>query len=128
MKRLTLILASLLLAPALLAWSAPADARGRWRSGFYLNFVVPWPSYYYWGPHYGYYGGYPYSYYPSPVIVEREGPITYVERSDTEGSSESAQSAAAPIWWYWCAGEQRYYPYVRECPSGWQRVPPQAKK
>ena len=26
-------------------------------------------------------------------------------------------------WWYYCDASTSYYPYVRECPSGWQRVP-----
>jgi hypothetical protein len=27
-------------------------------------------------------------------------------------------------WWYYCAGSKMYYPYVKECPGGWQRVAP----
>jgi hypothetical protein len=27
-------------------------------------------------------------------------------------------------WWYWCEAYQEYYPYVTDCPSGWERVLP----
>ncbi len=27
--------------------------------------------------------------------------------------------------WYYCAESKTYYPYVKECPGGWQRVTPQ---
>jgi hypothetical protein len=28
-------------------------------------------------------------------------------------------------WWYWCASARGYYPYVKSCLEGWQRVAPQ---
>jgi hypothetical protein len=28
-------------------------------------------------------------------------------------------------WWYFCPESRAYYPYVRECAGGWQRVAPQ---
>jgi len=37
----------------------------------------------------------------------------------TAPQSEQASS------WYYCNDAKAYYPYVRECPSGWQRVVPQ---
>ncbi|HUJ03881.1 MAG TPA: hypothetical protein VLW75_09610 [Rhizomicrobium sp.] len=27
-------------------------------------------------------------------------------------------------WWYWCEDYQEYYPYVTDCPSGWEPVLP----
>ncbi|MDF3011460.1 MAG: proline-rich region, partial [Burkholderiales bacterium] len=27
-------------------------------------------------------------------------------------------------WWYSCEQTRGYYPYVKECPAGWTRVPP----
>jgi len=55
-------------------------------------------------------------YYP-PVVIERSPPV-YVE-----------QPAAAPApqtsYWYFCPEAQGYYPYVKECPGGWQKVLPQ---
>ena len=71
----------------------------------------------YWGPRYGY--AYPpvYDYYP-PAYVAPNPPV-YIER-------DPPAAPAAPVWWYWCAEAKAYYPHVRECPGGWQRVPPQA--
>lgn len=43
---------------------------------------------------------------------------TYIERSPPA-------EPAAQVWWYWCADSRAYYPYVKECPGGWQRVAPQ---
>ena len=28
-------------------------------------------------------------------------------------------------YWYYCQNPQGYYPYVGECPDGWQQVAPQ---
>lgn len=27
-------------------------------------------------------------------------------------------------WWFWCPSLQEYYPYVTNCPGGWERVLP----
>ena len=71
-----------------------------------------------WYPYYGY--PYPYAYpypygYPaySPPVVE-SSPQTYIQ------IEPSAQQS-----WYYCQNPQGYYPYVRECPGGWQQVAPQ---
>jgi len=45
----------------------------------------------------------------APVFVERSPPA----------------EAPAQVWWYWCNESRAYYPYVKECPAGWQRVAPQ---
>jgi hypothetical protein len=34
-------------------------------------------------------------------------------------------AAAAPGYWYYCPAYQAYYPYVQDCPGGWQAVAPQ---
>lgn len=31
---------------------------------------------------------------------------------------------AAPGYWYYCPAYQAYYPYVQDCPGGWQPVAP----
>jgi hypothetical protein len=74
-----------------------------------------------WGPWYyppAYYppAYYPPAYYPAPV-VDHGAPPVYVE--------QTAPSAPAENYWYYCASAQAYYPYVKECPAGWQRVAPQ---
>ena len=33
---------------------------------------------------------------------------------------------AAPGYWYYCPAYQAYYPYVQDCPGGWQAVVPQS--
>lgn len=88
--------------------SAQAHGRGRLSLGF--HFGAP----YYWGPYWGpwWYHPAPY-YYPGPTVVVPAQPTTYIE----QGNESSG-------WWYYCDTARGYYPYVKECPSGWQRVPP----
>jgi len=80
---------------------------------FGIDFVVgPW----WWGPPAYYY--YPPEYYYPPVAA---APV-YVTPS-------TAQIPAPPSYWYFCAQSNAYYPYVAQCPGGWQQVspaPPQA--
>jgi hypothetical protein len=60
----------------------------------------------------------PYPYYPRTVIVPAQPPV-YVEKAQ-------AQSSAQPDgYWYYCGESQAYYPYVNDCPGGWQRLSPQ---
>lgn len=73
---------------------------------FGFGFAYPWP-WYYPPPYY-------YPYY-QPVAYESE-PTTYIEQS-------SAPAAEPTSWWYYCDASRGYYPYVKECPTGWQRVP-----
>lgn len=82
---------------------------GHVRFGFYVGA----PAFWYYPPPY-YYHPYP------PVVVAPASPPVYVERSSSPGREE--QSADA--YWYYCADSKTYYPYVRECPGGWQRVVP----
>ena len=57
------------------------------------------------------------AYYP-PAVVVPQSPPTYIERSD------AVESEAQNVW-YWCGDAKAYYPYVKQCPGGWQRVTPQ---
>jgi len=43
-----------------------------------------------------------------------------------EQSRVPAAAAQEPAYWYYCAESKTYYPYVEECPGGWQTVTPQA--
>jgi hypothetical protein len=72
-------------------------------------------SYY---PYYPYYS-YPYypAYYPSPVVQQQ--PTTYVEQAQPQAQEQPSG------YWYYCPVSKGYYPYVRECSAGWQRVAPQ---
>jgi hypothetical protein len=136
MKRLSLLLAAFATLLSLFAISAPAEAHGRIRGGVFLNFGVPWPGYwaprYYYPPPAAYY--YDDYYMPPPgVIVQRRDSPEYVERSDIEGAppayqqqpAQSQQQQPQQNWWYWCASSEKYFPYVKECTGGFQRVPAQ---
>ena len=105
MKRLALALVAVLLAVA----SASTFAHGRGRVTLGLHFGVPLGWYQPW-----YYAPPPVYYYPSPAITP-PAPTTYVERSDVvpEGTAS----------WYFCRESNGYYPYVKQCPGGWERVP-----
>jgi hypothetical protein len=96
----------LVVALALMAGCASAWAdRGHARIGVYLGPI--------WGP-WGYYP--PPVYYSPPIVVERS-PV-YVETPPV------VQAAPAISYWYFCRPANAYYPYVKDCPSGWERVSP----
>jgi hypothetical protein len=54
----------------------------------------------------------PYYYAPAPVYYQ-PAPV-YIEQ----------YPSAPQSYWYYCAPARAYYPYVGECPGGWQRVVP----
>jgi hypothetical protein len=87
----------------------PALAHGRVFFGFNLGVPLYPPPYYYPPPAY---------YVPPPVVVVPTAPPVYVERTPTESAPPSEH------WWYYCSESKAYYPYVTQCPSPWQRVPP----
>lgn len=94
--------------------AAYAD-RGHFHGGPRVGVVIGaplfWPWYY--GP--PYYAPY---YYP-PAVVPSAPPV-YIEQAE-QPAAPSPQANS----WYYCAKPQGYYPYVTECPGGWQQVPPQ---
>jgi hypothetical protein len=140
------ILAAAALAMAALA--APAQAHGS-RTQFSLQFGAPlhggsvyygtshryWSPYprpWIWGPPAVYYAPPPVVYSP-PTVITIQPPV-YIERATTEVWPPVAQAAPSPplspppppvAHWYYCAGSRAYYPYVSECPGGWQPVPSQ---
>lgn len=97
--------------------SDAAMARGHFRLGVYVGGPVFWPGYgpYYYPPYYPPY--YP-AYYPPVVVTPPAAPV-YIE----QGAAQAAP--AQDSWWYYCNDAKAYYPYVKECPTGWQRVAPQ---
>lgn len=72
----------------------------------------PWPAHSY---------SHSYFYYPAPVYVAPSvvhvAPPVFVQRHDMPATDQQG-------WWYYCASARGYYPYVKECPGGWQKVPP----
>jgi hypothetical protein len=131
--KVVVMMAMVLGAGALAAESAFAGGRGGFHggghfhgghSGFHKSRVVVGIGVgvpVYWGPWYyppAYY--YPPSYYYPPYYAypPAYSAPTYIERGDAPAEQPSQ-------WWYYCADSKAYYPYVKECPGGWQRVAPQ---
>lgn len=89
--------------------------------GFYIGAPIWGPSYYPYEPAYAYYP-------PTRVITVPAAPTVYVERAAPPVYVERDAYSAAPSgqsdWWYYCGSSRSYYPYVRECRDGWQRVAP----
>src|SRR5258706_12679279 len=113
MKTSRIVLALVVtLAAALATESAFAWGHSRVRVGFYVG--VPLMGYpYYYPPYY-----YP-PYYPAPVVVQQQ-PTVYVDQQP----APQAQPQQPAGYRYYCNESRAYYPYVRECPGGWQRVAP----
>jgi hypothetical protein len=93
----------LLVALALMAGCTGAWAHGHGHFGFFVGPVIG-P---YWGP-----WGYP------PVVVERSSPV-YVDSQPVV-----VEAAPASNYWYFCRAANGYYPYVKDCPAGWEKVMP----
>jgi len=82
----------------------------------YAPYYAPAPYYYY--PPYAYS---PAPYYYPPLAAPQE----YIEQgSSVAPPSQTSPSQAQGSWWYYCADSKSYYPYVRECPGGWQQISP----
>lgn len=120
MKSISRVLVLLLLSLPLTgsAWAdrghgyGHGHVHGNVRFGVTIDPFWGWP-WYYPSPYY-----YP-PVYP-PVIAVPSPPPVYIE----QGSAPDAPSPPTN-YWYYCNDSQNYYPYVRECPGGWQRVAPQ---
>ena len=113
-RKIALFLALVLVGAAVTESAFAHGGRVRARVGVFVGVPIGigWP---YW-----YYPGYPYYYppYPSQVVVVPSQPQTYIQQ---EGAQPAPESQG---YWYYCADSQAYYPYVKECPRGWQRVAP----
>ena len=94
--------------------------RGRGYGGYYGSAWFGWPGWYYpyYYPYYYSYSPYYYPYY-SPVVSVPSEPQEYIEQPQRDKAS------SPPAVWYFCPDSKTYYPYVRECPGGWQTVPAQ---
>jgi hypothetical protein len=99
----------LALATGMMLTTSAAFARGR----VFLGFNFGFPGYYYPAPYYYY----PPPYYAAPVVVQSP-PQVYVEREAAPAAPETQS------YWYYCGATRGYYPYVKECPGGWQKVSP----
>ena len=117
MKRLRAISTLAVFALGAIA-SAPAVA---WHHGGHVRFgVFVGPGFWYPPPYYGYPPYYYPPYYYPPVVTVPASPPTYIEQGGAQPAPAQPQG-----YWYYCGESKAYYPYVKECPGGWQRVAPQ---
>jgi len=119
---------ALLLSAATVAQSVSAAGPYRrphyshWHTSVGISIGVPLLGFGLYSP--AFYAPFPYyypAYYPAPVVVQQQAPV-YVEQSPPP---PEAQPSAPAGYWYYCAEARAYYPYVKSCPAGWQRVAPQ---
>ena len=100
-------------------WGAGPYWAGGWGAGAY------WP-----GVAWAYAAPPAYVYGPPAVVTSTPG-VVYIERDiETVSTKRDAPPPAtadpdAPPggWWYLCAAPRGFYPNVRECPGGWERIP-----
>jgi hypothetical protein len=62
----------------------------------------------------------PYYYPPQVIVLPPAQPPVYIEQQDA--------APAAQQYWYYCTSAKGYYPYVKDCPDGWQKILPQPEK
>jgi hypothetical protein len=97
------------------------------RVGVFISGGVPYYYPYGPGPYYGpyYYGP------PAPVIVAPAPQAPdYVEQGQPQAGAPGAPGAddnggENSDTWYYCDASKTYYPYVKQCTSGWRAVPAQ---
>lgn len=89
-----------IVASLLAATASSAAAHGRVHFGVQIG-----P---YWGP---WWAMPPPIYYSQPIVVEPEPPIVI------------DQTIAPVNYWYFCRPANTYYPYVKDCPAAWEKVP-----
>lgn len=57
--------------------------------------------------------------YP-PAVIRRASSPAYIGRGFVQAGPAAPRTQNS---WYYCASSQAYYPYAKQCPGGWQRVP-----
>lgn len=109
-KFFILLVAGFLAAGDALAHRGPSHRHARVGVVIGVPLTAPWtyPDYYY-----------PYTYSSPPVVVLPSPPV-YIEQNTVPQMNRQPEG----YWWYYCPGARTYYPYVTECPQGWQLVPP----
>ena len=147
MRRLSIAVAAvatLALVAADDAWSARSGSRGgaragfagagASRAGFAFGRAAPMPSgfvhshhhrgravifvgapFLFWSWPYGYYYAPPPYYYGPDYLARERLPDVYVEKFDGTPTPQTPGDI-------FCPGQQAYYPDVKDCPTGWQRI------
>lgn len=92
-----------------------AFAHGYYRGGVGVYFGPSWWPGFYRPPLY---------YSPQVIVVPAAPPPVYIEQREVavEAASETTN------YWHYCREAKGYYPYVKECPGGWQKILPQPAK
>jgi hypothetical protein len=122
MKNINLLCGLMMLAGMFVSGIAHADHHGHVGVGLY--FGVPFPGYYY-PPAYYPYPYYPYPYYPPAVVAPAPAqPPVYIEQGSAQPTPQQAPATPDNYYWYHCDKPEGYYPYIKECPGGWQKVVP----
>jgi hypothetical protein len=65
----------------------------------------------------------PYPYYSYPYYPYYREPPIIVQQPDVYVQPAPAPTQQ-PTYWYYCKDPQGYYPYVKQCPTGWLKVVP----
>jgi hypothetical protein len=87
--------------------------RGYSNFGLFIGPSFGWPYSYY--PYYPYYPAYPYA--PSVTVIPSSPPV-YIQ----QGNAPPPNAARQDYSWYYCGNPQGYYPHVKDCPGGWQKL------
>jgi hypothetical protein len=110
----------MLVAMLMVGMASSASAHGyRGHVGVYIGGPVWGPM---WYPPYS-----PYYYPPQVVVVPQAQPPVYIEQQQ-DTAPAAAPAVGSHQYWYFCKSGKGYYPYVKECPEGWQKVLPQPEK
>jgi hypothetical protein len=83
------------------------------RFGFYMGDPFYSVPYRYGFPYYG-------PYYSPPTVItvpQPAPPPVYIQQTPPV-----VQQALPAGYWYYCSNPEGYYPYVKQCPVGWQQV------
>ncbi|MFY9329763.1 MAG: hypothetical protein WAO76_17375 [Georgfuchsia sp.] len=117
MKYVKMLIVFLLLGVSVMgaAWADRGHHHYGGRGHIGVMIGIPWSPWYYPPPYY-------YSPYNPPVVVQSQ-PQVYIEQQPA--ASTESYTAGDGNYWYHCASAKAYYPYVKECPEGWQKVLPQ---
>ncbi|MCB1949373.1 hypothetical protein [Nitrosomonas sp.] len=122
MKKLIFIFLAIPLTSILMCSQAAAHGGRIDRFNFGIQFGYPG----YFG--YGYYDpffyppiyGYPPVVVPmTPPVIMQSTPPVYIQQQEQPVPGQSQTN-----YWYYCQDPDGYYPYVKQCPSGWLRVNP----
>lgn len=98
---------------------------GGWHGGGWHGGYGGWHGggIYFGSPFYYPYYSYPYyNYYPPAIVTTPAAPPVYIQQAPQPQQQPSQNLAAG--YWYYCHNPEGYYPYVKQCPGGWQQVAP----